>query len=343
MKAIGYRQPHQLSSNTQLESIELPVPSATGEDLLVKVRAISVNPVDTKVRQRAGGVEQVNDGYKILGWDAAGEVVAIGDKVTDFKVGDQVWYAGDLTRAGSNAEYQLVEQKIVGRKPANLSFAQAAALPLTTITAWELLFDRLKLDPKADLSQRKLLVIGAAGGVGSILLQLASHLTNIQVVATASRPETVEWVKHLGADAVIDHRKPLSNALAEAGIDGITDVISLTHSEQHWPEIAKLIEPQGQLALIDDAPSLDIMPFKQKSISLHWEFMFTRSLFSTRDRVKQQQLLNTVADLVESGAVITTADAHFGVISVANLHRAHTLLESGKAKGKIVLEGFESQ
>ncbi|USD35808.1 zinc-binding alcohol dehydrogenase family protein [Ferrimonas sp. SCSIO 43195] len=341
MKAIGYRQPHPLSSSTQLQSIELPMPGASGDDLLVRVHAISVNPVDTKVRQRAGGVDGLNDGYKILGWDAAGEVVAIGDKVTDFKVGDQVWYAGDLTRPGSNAEYQLVHQELVGRKPANLSFAQAAALPLTTITAWEILFDRLKLDPNADLSQRTLLVIGAAGGVGSILLQLANHLTDIRIVATASRPQTQDWVKRLGADAVIDHRQPLSEALAEAGIDGVTDVVSLTHSEHHWPEIAKLIAPQGQLALIDDAPSLDIMPFKQKSISLHWEFMFTRSLFSTADRVKQQQLLNKVADLVESGAVISTADAHFGSISVANLHRAHTLLESGTAKGKIVLEGFE--
>ncbi|WP_028111964.1 zinc-binding alcohol dehydrogenase family protein [Ferrimonas kyonanensis] len=341
MKAIGYRHPHPLSSTTQLQSIELPMPGASGDDLLVRVHAISVNPVDTKVRQRASGVDGLNDGYKILGWDAAGEVVAIGDKVTDFKVGDQVWYAGDLTRPGSNAEYQLVHQELVGRKPANLSFAQAAALPLTTITAWEILFDRLKLDPNADLSQRTLLVIGAAGGVGSILLQLANHLTDIRIVATASRPQTQDWVKRLGADAVIDHRQPLSEALAEAGIDGVTDVVSLTHSEHHWPEIAKLIAPQGQLALIDDAPSLDIMPFKQKSISLHWEFMFTRSLFSTADRVKQQQLLNKVADLVESGAVISTADAHFGSISVANLHRAHTLLESGTAKGKIVLEGFE--
>ncbi|TKB50579.1 zinc-binding alcohol dehydrogenase family protein [Ferrimonas sediminicola] len=342
MKAFGYRHPHPLDSDTGLEAVELPIPSATGEDLLVRVRAISVNPVDTKVRQRAGGVEGVNDGYKILGWDAAGEVVAIGDGVTDFQVGDPVWYAGDLTRPGSNAEYQLVNQKLVGRKPENLSFAQAAALPLTTITAWELLFERLKLDPDADLSQRKLLVIGAAGGVGSILLQLANHLTDIQVVATASRPQTVEWVKRLGADQVIDHSLPLSEALQQAGIEGITDVASLTHSEHHWPEIAKLIAPQGQLALIDDAPSLDIMPFKQKSISVHWEFMFTRSLFNTPDKAKQQQLLNRVADLVESGAVITTADAHFGPITAKNLRRAHALLESGQARGKIVLEGFEN-
>ncbi|SHH30886.1 zinc-binding alcohol dehydrogenase family protein [Ferrimonas marina] len=335
MKAFGLTQAGDVDT---LKALDLPTPQASGTDLLVQVKAVSVNPVDTKVRGRAAASEE---NPCILGFDAAGVVVAVGDRVTDFEVGDEVWYAGDLTRPGSNAEFQLVEQAIVGHKPKSLSFAEAAALPLTTITAWELLFDRLRLDQTSAYQSRDLLVIGAAGGVGSILLQLAKRLTSVRVIATASRPETQAWARELGADLVIDHRNPLSEELDKLGIDQVDDVISLTHTDSHFDEIVKVIAPQGQIALIDDPAELNVMPLKRKSVSLHWELMFTRSMFQTADRVKQQQLLNRVSTLVDEGAVKTTLDQHFGAITLDNIKRAHTLLESNKAKGKIVLEGFE--
>lgn len=337
MKAVGYTRSLPITDTHALEDIDLPVPQAAGHDLLVKVQAISVNPVDTKVRMRAAP----ESGHKVLGWDAVGEVVAVGESVQHFKVGDQVWYAGDLTRQGANAEYQLVDERIVGRKPASITAAEAAAMPLTTITAWELLFDRLGFDLNSDASGKTLLIIGAAGGVGSIITQLAKQVPGLTVVGTASRPDSQAWVKRLGADRVIDHRQPLSEALAAEGVETVTHVASLTHTDSHFAEIVKVLAPQGRLALIDDpAQPLDIMQLKMKSISLHWEFMYTRSMFQTDDMIKQQRLLNHVADWIDQGIVQTTLGEHFGRINADNLKRAHQFIETNQAIGKIVLEGF---
>lgn len=339
MKAVGYQQSLAITEPAALLDIELPQPVATGRDLLVKVAAISVNPVDTKVRKRAAPPAGE---YKVLGWDAAGEVVAVGPEVSNFQVGDRVYYAGALQRQGSNAEYQLVDERIVGKMPANLNFEQAAALPLTALTAWELLFDRLELaTPSLKHPKPVLLVTGAAGGVGSILVQLARQLTTVTVVATASRPETQQWVKELGAHYVVDHSQPLIPQLQQLGIAAVSHVASLTQTDLHYAELVQLLAPQGKLALIDDPENgIDIMPLKQKSISVHWEFMFTRSLFSTADMVVQQQILSDLSRLIEQGQVKTTFKQSFGKINAANLKQAHALLESGKAIGKIVLSGF---
>ncbi|MBG6289223.1 zinc-binding alcohol dehydrogenase family protein [Pseudomonas nitroreducens] len=337
MKAIGYTQSLPSSDANSLLDIQLPEPTPGPRDLLVEVRAVSVNPVDTKVRQRAQPAEGQ---HKVLGWDASGVVRAVGSEVSLFKPGDKVWYAGDLTRSGSNAELQLVDERIVGAMPQSLDFAHAAALPLTTITAWELLFDRLQVAAGSASKGQSLLIVGAAGGVGSILTQLARQLTGMTVIGTASRPETQEWVRNLGAHHVIDHRKPLSEELKRIGIGEVTHVASLNQTEQHLPEIVASLRPQGRLALIDDPENLDVRLLKQKSLSLHWEFMYTRSMFQTDDMIEQHKLLQRVAGLIDSGVLKTTLGEHFGKIDAANLRRAHALLESNTAKGKIVLEGF---
>ncbi|NMZ62173.1 zinc-binding alcohol dehydrogenase family protein [Pseudomonas nitroreducens] len=337
MKAIGYTQSLPSSDANSLLDIQLPEPTPGPRDLLVEVRAVSVNPVDTKVRQRAQPAEGQ---HKVLGWDASGVVRAVGSEVSLFKPGDKVWYAGDLTRPGSNAELQLVDERIVGAMPQSLDFAHAAALPLTTITAWELLFDRLQVAAGSASKGQSLLIVGAAGGVGSILTQLARQLTGMTVIGTASRPETQEWVRNLGAHHVIDHRKPLSEELKRIGIGEVTHVASLNQTEQHLPEIVASLRPQGRLALIDDPENLDVRLLKQKSLSLHWEFMYTRSMFQTDDMIEQHKLLQRVAGLIDSGVLKTTLGEHFGKIDAANLRRAHALLESNTAKGKIVLEGF---
>ncbi|QYJ79155.1 zinc-binding alcohol dehydrogenase family protein [Shewanella acanthi] len=340
MKAIGYQTAGEISAPNALENITLAEPIPQGFDLLVEVKAISVNPIDTKVRKSNSAPAGE---YKILGWDAVGVVKAVGDKVSLFKVGDEVWYAGDISRSGSYAEYQLVDERIVGHKPKTLSNAQAAALPLTSITAWELLFDRLGLPQDSSAHDARILIIGAAGGVGSIITQLAVKLTGARVIGTASRPETVEWVKKLGAHAVIDHSQLLSEELAKLDIADVTHVISLTHTDVHFDEIIKVIKPQGKLALIDDPKEpLDVLKLKRKCLSLHWELMFTRSLYQTEDMIAQNQLLNRVSELIDSGELHNTLGQHFGAINAENLIKAHTLIESGKAIGKIVLEGFSS-
>ncbi len=341
MKAIGYLQSLPIHQPGSLMDIELDKPAPKGRDLLVKINAISVNPVDTKVRVRAQ--PQLGE-YKVLGWDAVGEVVAVGENVEHYQVGDNVWYAGDLTRTGTNAEYHLVDEHIVGLKPSSLSNAEAAAAPLTTITAWELLFDRLGFKQKSDAKTSKqqcLLIVGAAGGVGSMLVQLAAKLTDAIVIATASRAESQQWVKNLGADHVIDHSKSLTDELNRIGIEKVTHVASLTHTDHHFDQLVEALAPQGKLALIDDPEiQLDIMKLKQKSISFHWEFMFTRSMFQTDDIDKQRELLNQVASLIDAGTLKTTLGENYGKINADNLKRAHANLETGKAIGKIVLEGF---
>ncbi|AQZ32390.1 zinc-binding alcohol dehydrogenase family protein [Pseudomonas sp. NFACC19-2] len=338
MKAIAYYQSLPVDHPEALQDVQLAEPTPGAHDLLVEVRAISVNPVDTKIRL---GVKPENGAAKVLGWDASGVVKAVGSEVSLFQPGDRVFYAGAIDRAGANSELHLVDERIVGHMPGSLSFAEAAALPLTAITAWELLFERLQVaEGSADQGQ-SLLIVGAAGGVGSILTQLARHLTGLTVIGTASRPETQAWVRELGAHHVIDHSKPLSEELARIGIGQVTHVASLTQTDQHYAQLVESLEPQGRLALIDDPlQPLDVMQLKRKSLSLHWELMFTRSLYQTEDMIEQHRLLERVSDLVDAGVLKTTLGEHFGTINAANLRRAHALLESGKAKGKIVLEGF---
>nr|WP_024309513.1 zinc-binding alcohol dehydrogenase family protein [Pseudomonas sp. P818] len=337
MKAIAYYQSLPVDHPEALLDVQLDAPSPGPHDLLVEVRAISVNPVDTKIRK---GVTPENGAAKVLGWDAAGVVKAVGSEVTLFQPGDQVFYAGAIDRAGANSELHLVDERIVGKMPQSLSFAEAAALPLTAITAWELLFERLQIAGSTDQGQ-SLLIVGAAGGVGSILTQLARRLTGLTVIGTASRPQTQVWVRELGAHHVIDHGKPLSEELARIGVGQVTHVASLTQTDQHYAQLVECLQPQGRLALIDDPlQPLDVMQLKRKSLSLHWELMFTRSLYQTDDMIEQHRLLQRVSELVDSGVLRTTLGEHFGTINAANLRRAHALQESGKAKGKIVLEGF---
>lgn len=336
MKAIGYQAATKTLSEDSFEIIELPTPTAQGRDLLVAVNAISVNPVDAKIRANVSPEQ----GHKIIGWDAVGIVKAVGEKVSLFNVGDRVYYAGDLTRAGSNAEFQLVDERIVGKAPVSLSDAEAAALPLTSITAWELLFDRLQVSSTKDAKPASLLVIGAAGGVGSILVQLAKQLTNLTVVGTASRADSVKWLNELGVEHVLDHSKGLDAQRTEHNLAEFDYVISLTHTDQHLDEIIKVIKPQGKLALIDDPASFDILKLKRKSISLHWEFMYTRSMFQTDDMIAQHQLLTELAELVDNGTIKTTLGQHLGKINVENLLKAHEILESHQSRGKLVLEGF---
>ncbi len=335
MKAVAYRRPLPIDDAESLVDTTLPDPQPGPRDLLVRVHAVSVNPVDTKVRRSAAPPQGE---WKVLGWDAAGTVEAVGAEVTLFRPGDRVWYAGDLTRQGSNAELQAVDERIAGPMPQSLGFAEAAALPLTAITAWELLFDRLGVTER---TEGRLLVVGAAGGVGSILVQLARQLTRLEVIGTASREETTAWVRGLGAHHVVDHRRPLAEALREAGIDPVSHVASLTQTDRHYAQLVEALAPQGRIALIDDPQELlDFRLLKRKSGSLHWEFMFTRSMFRTADIAEQHALLARVSALVDEGRLRSTLGAHFGAISATNLRRAHAHLESGTARGKVVLEGF---
>ncbi|WP_347928083.1 zinc-binding alcohol dehydrogenase family protein [Pseudomonas helvetica] len=337
MKAIAYYRSLPINDPESLQDIELPEPVAGPRDLLVEVKAISVNPVDTKVRQN---VAPEDGAAKVLGWDVAGVVKAVGSDVSLFKAGDKVYYAGSIARAGGNSELHVVDERIVGHMPKSLSFAEAAALPLTAITAWELLFERLQVREGKTAQGQSLLIVGAAGGVGSILTQLASQLTALNVIGTASRPQTQSWVRELGADLVIDHSQPLSEELKRAGHPQVTHVASLTETDQHFEQLVEALAPQGKLALIDDPKALDVTKLKRKSLSLHWEFMYTRSLFETADMLEQHKLLNRVAELIDAGTLKTTVGEHFGTINAANLRRAHELLESGTSRGKIVLEGF---
>jgi zinc-binding alcohol dehydrogenase family protein len=342
MKAVGYIDSLPINDPKSLQDIELNQPLASGRDLLVKIRAIAVNPVDYKIRKRMSGAEGA---YKVLGWDAVGEVVAMGEEVTEFKTGDLVYYAGDLNRQGSNAEYQLVDERLVGVKPRSLSDSEAAALPLTSITAWEMLFEHLgikQLLPGAtEKSDEVILVVGAAGGVGSIFLQLVKAITGAAVIATASRESSAAWVRKLGADHVVDHRKPLKPQIEALGISQLTHVASLNSTESYFDSYIELLAPFGKIAMIDDPEKpLDVMKMKPKSLSLHIEFMFARSMFGAKDMDEQGRLLNRVSDLIDCGCIRTTVGKNLGAINADNLRAAHEELESGRSIGKIVLEGF---
>lgn len=337
MRAIGYQTPLPASDENALVDIEQPKPTPTGHDLLVAVAAISVNPVDAKVRMRA---KPEPGAWKILGYDAAGIVEAVGPDVTHFKPGDEVYYAGAIQRPGTNAEFHLVDERIVGAKPKTLSMAEAAALPLTAITAWEALFDRLDMRRPVPGAAKAILIIGGAGGVGSIAVQLVRQLTDYTVIATASRGETQEWVRGLGAHHVIDHAQPLAPQVAALGLGQPGFVFSTTHTGQHLTDIVELIAPQGRFVLIDDPETMDVKVFKNKCVSTHWEFMFVRPLFTTADMDEQAKLLDEVSRLVDAGTLKTTLSHTVGPITAANLRAAHALIESSRAKGKIVLEGW---
>lgn len=336
MKAVAYRASLPIDAVNALEDVELERPAPQGRDLLVAVKAVSVNPVDAKVRMRAdpGGTP------KVLGFDAAGIVAATGPDAELFQVGDEVFYAGSIARPGTNSEFHLVDERIVGTKPRTLDFPAAAAMPLTAITAWELLFDRLEIKQGPGNDTRTLLIIGGAGGVGSIAIQLARRLTSLTVIATASRPGTKAWCAGLGAHHVIDHSQPMTAQIEALGIKDVELVAGLTATDQHQADIAALIAPQGRFGLIDDPAKFDLGLFKRKCISVHWEFMFTRPLFDTDDIVEQHHLLDKVSELVDQGVLRTTLTETMGTITAANLIRAHALIESGKAKGKVVLAGF---
>lgn len=337
MRAIAYQTPQAITADTALVEIDLPTPEPQGRDLLVEIKAVSVNPVDTKLRRNAAPAD---GGWRVLGFDAAGIVKAVGPDVTLFKAGDAVFYSGAIDRPGTNSEFHLVDERIVGRKPASLDFAAAAALPLTAITAWEMLFDRLKVRDAVPGAAEAILIIGGAGGVGSIAVQLARHLTDLTVIATASRPETAEWVKSLGAHHVVDHSKPLAGEVAALGIGAPAFVFSTTNTEDHLAAIVETIAPQGRFGLIDDPKVLDVMPFKRKAVSTHWELMFTRSLFQTADMIEQHTLLNEVSRLVDAGTLRTTLAETVGTINAENLKKAHAMIESGRTRGKLVLAGF---
>ncbi len=334
MKAIGYQQNGPIDAPQALIAFDAETPELRERDLLVEVRGIAVNPVDVKVR--AGFPAE--GGTRIIGYDAAGIVRQIGSAVGNFRVGDAVFYAGDITRPGTNAELHAVDERIVGKKPESLGFAEAAGLPLTSITAWELLFDSMQLR-EGDGRGDTLLVIGGAGGVGSILIQLARKLTGLTVVATASRPETVEWVRKMGADHVINHRESLTDQLKKLELEP-RYVAALTGTAGHFSSILELIKPRGHMALIDDPQALDIMPGKSKALTFSWEFMFARPMYQTSDMEKQHELLNRVSDMVDNGTLISTVSNNLGKLSVESLTRAHKLQESGCVIGKNVLEGF---
>ncbi|HSI85926.1 MAG TPA: zinc-binding alcohol dehydrogenase family protein [Candidatus Methylacidiphilales bacterium] len=342
MKAVAFFQPLPISEPESLVDIEVDRPIPGPRDLLVHIYAISVNPVDTKIRGGGGPRKASDSGPQILGWDASGVVVETGCDVTKFKPGDEVYYAGAINRTGTYAEFHVVDERLVGRKPATLSFAEAAALPLTTITAWEMLFDRIRIgrEPQATGS---LLIIGGAGGVGSIGIQLARSLTGLNVFATASRPETRDWCLEMGAHHVIDHRKPLAGQVTAIEPKGVNYVLGLTRIEDHFEEIIEAMAPQGSLALIENlARPIDVNRLKPKCLSIHWEFMFARPLFQTADMGEQGKLLSEVSGFIDEHRIRSTMRENFGPINAANLKRAHAHVESGTAIGKVVLSGFSN-
>jgi len=338
MKAVGYQKSLPVSAPDCLIDFTADKPKPGPRDLLVAVKALSVNPVDTKVRMR--GAPAAGEPPKVLGYDAAGVVEAVGAEVTLFKAGDEVCYAGAIARPGTNSEFHLVDERIVGKKPKSLSFARAAALPLTSITAWEMLFDRFGVVPGKTPDGRALLVIGGAGGVGSILIQLARKLTALTIIATASRPETRDWCLKLGADHVIDHSKPLAEQLKAIGHAEVALIAGVTGSAKSVPQMPDFIAPFGKLCLIDDPGPLEVTPFKRKSASVHWELMFTRAVFQTPDMIGQHKLLNEVSAMIDGGLIITTAAQEISPINAANLIKAHAQIESGTTIGKIVLKDW---
>lgn len=344
MKAIALTHYLPISDPAALFDTALEKPQALGRDLLVGIKAIAVNPVDTKVRAPKA---QVETSPRVLGWDAAGVVVAVGPEVTNFKVGDQVYYAGDITRPGCNSEFHLVDERIVGHMPATLSFEQAAALPLTAITAWEALFERLRVPVVTETAataakpRKSILIIGGAGGVGSMAIQLASKVAGLEVIATASRPASQRWVRELGAQHVINHFEDMPGQMQQLGYPQVDYVLILNDTDRHYPAAAQLVAPQGMICtIVENQQPLDVSLLKIKSAGLVWEMMFTRSMFQTADMEKQAQLLDEVARLVDRKIIQTTLSQVLSPINSAKLRQAHALIEAGKTIGKIVLKDF---
>ena len=335
MKAVGFHHPSPIEDAASLVDLDVPAPDPGPRDIVVRVRAVSVNPVDTKIRS---GAIPLEGGPHVLGYDAAGTVVAAGAGARRFRPGDDVFYSGVLNRPGTNAALHAVDERIVGIKPRSLDFAQAAALPLTAVTAWELVFDRLGV-PEGGGGGEAILIVNGAGGVGSVLTQIARARTGLTVIATASRDETAAWCREMGAHHVVDHRGRLDEAIAAIGIPSVRYVAGLTATDHHRDAIVAALAPQGALALIDDPVAFDIVPFKMKSLSVHWELMFTRPLFGTPDMGRQGEILDKVSRLVDAGSLPSTMRENFGPIDAATLRRAHAAIESGRAIGKIVLGG----
>ncbi len=337
MKAIGLTRYLPIENPESLTDVDLEKPSPTGRDLLVEIKAIAVNPVDTKVRAPK---DKVEESPKVLGWDAAGTVVAAGPEATLFKPGDEVFYAGDITRPGTNAEFHLVDERIVGAKPKTLDFAQAAAYPLTAITAYEAFFDRLGIDVEGANSNETLLIIGGAGGVGSIGIQLAK-IAGLQVIATASRAESSQWVRKLGADHVINHYEPLRPQVEALGIKFIDHIAIFNNTDTHWEAVVDLIRPQGKIvSIVENKAPLNQSLMKTKAATFVWEFMFTRSMFETDDMIQQHHLLNRIAKWIDQGTIVSTTGELMSPINAQNLRLAHEKLEAGSSIGKIVLEGW---
>ncbi|WP_440683014.1 zinc-binding alcohol dehydrogenase family protein [Cysteiniphilum halobium] len=334
MKAIGLYEYLPISNPKSLLDLKLEDPLAKAKDILVEVKAVSVNPVDTKVRRRDSPKER---NPKILGWDASGVVKAIGDEVTQFEVGDHVFYAGDITRQGSNSELQLVDSRIVGKKPKNLSFSQAAAFPLVGLTAWEALFEKLQINK--DAKDKTLLIIGGAGGVGSIAIQLAKQLSNATIIATASRHSSIQWTKNLGADHIINHHESIKNQLEEIGYQTVDYILCLNSIERHWKAMSEAISPQGEIcSIVESSEPLDLNILKAKSVSFHWELMYTKSLFQIDDIDSQGTILNSISRLIDDKKIQLIDTQILSPINAKNLKQAHELIESGSTIGKIVLE-----
>jgi len=342
MKAVGLKRYLPIDDPESLLDLEMPMPTATGRDLLVEVKAISVNPVDTKHRAPTpGNRDKLESPPRILGWDVAGLVRAAGPEVTLFRPGDAVYYAGSIGRSGGNAQFHLVDERIVGRRPATLGFAQAAGLPLTTITAWQGMFHRMGISRSGGDAGKSLLILGGAGGVGSICIQLAKRVAGLTVLASASRPASATWARERGADHIVDHTRALGPQLQSLGLPEVDFVFCANTSQRHFPDFPELVSPQGKICSIVDGPEeKDFIALKKKSITFCWEAMFTRPLYQTPDMIAQHELLDETAALVDGGVLHSTVTANLGRINAANLRQAHTLIEQGHTLGKIVLENF---
>jgi NADPH:quinone reductase len=335
MRAVGLYRYLPIDDPESLLDVEVETPAASGRDLLVEVKAVSVNPVDTK-RRRFGNPAKdfVEKTPKILGFDAAGIVKAAGPDCVLFKPGDAVYYAGSILRPGSNGEFHLVDERIAGPKPANLPFAEAAALPLTTLTAWELMFDRMKISKSGADAGRSVLILGGAGGVGSVAIQLAKKLAKLKVTASASRAESAAWCRKLGADEIVDHANP--------GSREFDFVLCFSSSDQYWPSFPKITKPQGKVGMIvRTTKPVDLAILHDKSITICLEGMFTRSTFQTADMQAQHALLSEAAALAEAGVLKGTMTRNLGKIDAAGLRTAHKMLEEGHVTGKLVLEGWQ--
>lgn len=338
MKAVGLYRYLPIGDPESLIDLEVEKPVPAGRDLLVKVKAISVNPIDVKVRAPKPNVEE---SPRILGWDVAGVVEQVGPDCTLFRPGDEVFYSGTITRPGANSEFHVVDERIVGLKPRSLDFAQAAALPLTGVTAWEALFDRLQipLDPGANAG-RSILIIGAAGGVGSIACQLA-RMAGLTVIGTASREESTRWAKEYGATHIIDHSKAFAPQLEAIGLKEVDYIFCLYNTSVHWTQMAEVIKPQGKIcSIVDASEPVNISLLKSKCVTFVWEYMFARSMYQTPDMIEQHHILTKISRLVDEGKLRTTLNTRLEPINAENLRKAHAMIETGRTIGKIVLENF---